>query len=63
MDCTRVFAEFRDALLEKLAPLETLNPVVYQRAMKVLEEATTWILERDITFCDFAYDIEGVLKN
>lgn len=63
IDCSRVFAEFRDALLVKLEPYETLDPVIYNRGMKVLNEVTNWILERGITFCDFAYDLEGVLKD
>ena len=31
--------------------------------MAVLNAATLWILARGITFCDFSYDIEGVLKD
>ena len=63
IDCSRVFSEFRDALLIKLEPFKILNPVLYNKGMAVLEEVTEWILERGITFCDFAFDIEGVLKD
>ena len=62
IDCTKVFSEFRDAIIIKINLIPEEDPM-HQKAMNVLNDATDWILDRGITFCDFAFDIEGVLKD
>ena len=62
IDCSRVFAEFRAALIVKIDEISPLNPY-HEEAMALLEAVTAWVLEKGITFCDFSYDLEGVLKD
>ena len=63
MECKWVFPEFLDTLTAKVAEYEESDPDLYNRAMKMIKVIELWILTKGVTFCNFAFTMEGVLKN
>jgi len=63
IECSSVFNDLLDALKNRIAPLKKTDPEKYAEAMQVLETIKVWLLANDITFCNFALDIESVLKD
>lgn len=40
-----------------------LHPIAYIKGMKMIEKVKAWLAVRSVTFCNFAYDMNGVLTD
>ena len=63
IDCHDLFGSFIDSLKQNIEKFKTVNPAQYDSALKVLNDIEAKLESQGITFCDFAYDLNGVLKN
>ena len=63
IDCNWVFPELLDAIVAKVAPYEETHEELYKKTMKVVQVIEERINDYGLTFCKFAFDLEGVLKD
>ena len=63
IDCKWVFPMFLEAILAKLEDIPVADQDRRDEIMKVLNEIVDYFTTNLITFCSFAVDVEGVLKN
>ena len=63
VDCHYIFSSFIVSLEDKLEEIKDKYPDIYKEAKAALEDFENWLEKRSITFCDFAYDISGVLTD
>ena len=63
IDCHYIFPSFINALKVGLAAFKEEYPLKYAEAMKALNKIEADLIEKGTTFCDFAYDLNGVLKD
>lgn len=63
MECTWVFPEFLDALSVKAAEYIVIDPDTYAEVIRIIGIIEKKINEKNITFCHYAFTLEGVLIN
>ena len=50
-------------LLKRTEPLKKIDPEKYEKAKSTIILIREFLRMRGITFCNFAYDVESVLKD
>lgn len=63
VDCHYIFPSFLFSLEMNLEKIKDKNPELYEKAKEVLDKISDWLTVNDVTFCDFGYDLNGVLKD
>ena len=63
IDCNWVFPELLDAVVAKVTPYEQTHEELYRKTMAVVAVIENRINQNGLTFCKFAFDLEGVLKD
>lgn len=63
VDCHYIFPSFIFSLEKNLEKIKVTKPEIYQKAKEVLDQISDWLTVNDVTFCDFGYDLNGVLKD
>lgn len=63
IDCHYVFTAFITAIEVNLEAIKIEHPKIYDDAIVILNDISSWLVKEGLTFCDFAYDLNGVLKD
>jgi len=63
LNCKWIFPQFLDALAWKALTIEFTDPSLFDKIMLAVNKIDQWIDEKDVTFCNFTFDIEAVLKD
>ena len=63
VDCHYIFPSFIFSLKRNLDKIKDKKPEIYEKAIEVLDNIDEWLTNNDVTFCDFGYDLNGVLKD
>ena len=63
VDCHYIFPSFIFSLKRNLEKIKDKKPEIYEKAIEVLDNIDEWLTNNDVTFCDFGYDLNGVLKD
>lgn len=63
MDCNWVFPELLDSIVAKADLIKEVDPDLYDKIINYITKIDDWLDDKGVTFCNFAFDIEGVLEN
>ena len=63
VECSYVFSDLVSALIYNAQPLKESDEERYDEIVGLLEEIASHLKALGVTFCNFAFDIESVLKD
>lgn len=63
IDCHYIFDQFITSCEAKLDVIKDKDPEIYKLAIEIINKLKNWLDNNDVTFCNYAYDINGVLKD
>ena len=63
VECSYVFSDLVDALIYNALPLKDSDRERYDEIVGLLKEIAVHLKDLGVTFCNFAFDIESVLKD
>ena len=63
VDCHYVFSSFLQGIEKDIEKYKDKYPKIYNEAVATIEEIRVYLEEHNLTFCAFAYDLNGVLTD
>lgn len=64
IDCNFVFSTFIESIRSELDPAWFVeSPVEYTEVVAALDKIDEYLTQSGVTMCDFAYEIDGCLKD
>ena len=63
VECSYVFSDLLSALIYNAQPLKDSDRARYDEIVGLLDEIAAHLKALRVTFCNFAFDIESVLKD